>query len=610
MIESLPAGLVDAIPDGLIVADGSGTVRYANQRIEELSGYDRSELIGRSVEMLVPPASRRAHLQNRAAYAAAGHPIRGMGVEVDTRLLRKDGKTLAVDIALSPLEEGENSQVVATIRDATARREVEADRGELQRRFGELVENVDMLVVGLDREGRVFYVNPHFSEVTGYDREDVIGADWFARITDDDDVEEVRSVFREVLASDHGHAYHENRITSRRGRHPTIGWFNIRLLDPDGEVTGSLSIGEDLTARRLAEERLRAVNRVRQAILTTDVEPEAVFTVIAREAEALAEADLAVLVVPTEGGYLARAASGQGADRLVGARLGAPPWQDVFALRHPTAFPSAAPLLPEAGEDLGPALVVPPANVDAQGVLCVARRPGRGGFDDDDIATLEQLAGLATVAVEYRQTQQSLREMAVFEDRERIARDMHDVVIQRLFAAGLAIQIAIQELEDARAVRERLRRVVESLDETIKELRSRIFSLHSHHRAGLYDRVLHVVEELTPTLRFAPEVEVTASSDDIPEYALEHLLATLREALTNVARHAGADHATVEVRAGEDLTLIVEDDGKGLPSDLVRGRGLDNMAERARRLGGDFSLREGRAGGVRLEWQVPFSAQD
>jgi two-component system, NarL family, sensor histidine kinase DevS len=194
----------------------------------------------------------------------------------------------------------------------------------------------------------------------------------------------------------------------------------------------------------------------------------------------------------------------------------------------------------------------------------------------------------------------------VFAERDRIARDLHDLAIQRLFAAGISLQ-GTQTLAPA-PVAERIDRVIDELDATISEIRSTIFTLQHgpQQAASLRARLLEQASKAAGGLGFAPRVVFSGPVDAaVPDQVAEHLLAVVREALSNVARHAGARSVEVSVDAADELVLRVVDDGRGLgPS--TRRSGLGNMADRARELGGSFSATGEDGAGTRLEWRVPL----
>lgn len=195
---------------------------------------------------------------------------------------------------------------------------------------------------------------------------------------------------------------------------------------------------------------------------------------------------------------------------------------------------------------------------------------------------------------------------AVLEDRDRMARDLHDRVIQRIFAAGMALQTA-GRLSRSPEAQTRIEAVVSDLDTTIDELRETIFALRrsSQPAAGLRYSLLSVTQELAPLLGFNPEVTLQGPVDKVPEGTAAQVLAVCREALTNVARHAGATMATVTLSVGEDVLLHVRDNGRGTGETGGIG-GLANMRERAELRGGTFSVDSALGAGTSLRWRVPL----
>jgi two-component system sensor histidine kinase DevS len=200
------------------------------------------------------------------------------------------------------------------------------------------------------------------------------------------------------------------------------------------------------------------------------------------------------------------------------------------------------------------------------------------------------------------------RQLALLEDRERIGRDLHDRVIQRLFAAGLAMQAIATTTDDERLV-ERLERAVDDVDESIRDLRTVIFGLARRTaRKSLRDEILGVVTESARTLSFEPNVRFSGAVDStVPNSLWEHVLAALREILSNIAKHADATAVEVDVNVDESLLLRVRDNGVGLPAvQPAEGQGLRNLASRAASLGGTFQASRNEPSGTAVEWAVPL----
>ena len=232
-------------------------------------------------------------------------------------------------------------------------------------------------------------------------------------------------------------------------------------------------------------------------------------------------------------------------------------------------------------------------------------------FTDVDEELVVGFAAAASVAIENARLHTRLHEMGLLEDRERIARDLHDTVIQRLFATGMSLQGSVRMVRnDPAATIERIERAVDDLDLTVRYIRTAIFGLASSQPSSesVRNRILAQAHDAAGPLGFEPRVLLDGPIDTaVDDHIATELLATLREALSNVARHARASRAEVEVVVADgEVRLRVIDDGVGPPADdQPRGNGLNNMRARAAKLGGDLSLRAAEPSGTILEWWAP-----
>ena len=258
----------------------------------------------------------------------------------------------------------------------------------------------------------------------------------------------------------------------------------------------------------------------------------------------------------------------------------------------------------------GAMLVVPVMTEgNAAGVLLLCRAEGHAPYDETDLEMVQNFTQQASLALHYVRAQDYLRRLAVIEDRDRIARDLHDQVIQRMFAIGLGLQ-GVARRSSRPEVIERIERYVEDLDMTIREVRKAIFFLQEvGGPPTLRKKLLDLVQELAVPLGFEPRLTLDGPLDTIvPDEVAPELLSAFREALTNVARHARASSVDARVLADPSrrrLELHVQDDGVGIPAHLHRRSGLANLVERAERLGGSSSTEPGPGGGTVLLWWVP-----
>lgn len=452
--------------------------------------------------------------------------------------------------------------------------------------------------------------------------------------------------------------------------HPSMGTFLGVPVRVRGEVFGNLYLTEkrnglsftaedERTVMALAAaaavaienarlyERTRTRERWQQAVadIANSVlggsEADEVLALIANRARALTGADvvfvalgeesgLAVEIVdgrtdPVEGGPRAsdeRAATAQAVLDCVSS------WPDqripegsiaydVMQQRSTVVDPHGAGVI--ACSDygsLGPALLIPLSTQDrALGVLVLVWTDVHDFVPQDTMDLAASFGSQAAVTLVLAEARREHERLAVYEDRDRIARDLHDLVIQRLFATGMMLQgtTRIDNVPDA--VTDRVSRSVDELDETIKEIRQTIFALHEPvdgPTSSARGRVLREISQSASLLGFEPAVRFTGPVDSMlaPEIA-EHLMAALREALTNAAKHAVAGRVEVIVQIeGGDVVLVVSDDGVGIAADGPgRRSGVANIDSRAHELGGSCRLeRVSAEGGTRMTWRVPLDA--
>jgi signal transduction histidine kinase len=378
-------------------------------------------------------------------------------------------------------------------------------------------------------------------------------------------------------------------------------------------------------ARLYAEARrqqqwLRANSEVTRRLLSGD-QPGEVLELVTQQALEISGADLVVLALPTgnRGTLMIEHACGDGAGGAVGLVLPAERSASgiVMASGKPLTvddFSSDQRVAAVAREHmpLGPAVLVPlgPAG-DVRGVLTAGRNQGALPLSADAMDMLITFAAQAGIGLELAEHRSDAQRLALFEDRDRIARDLHDLVIQRLFATGMSLQGTMALIGDPE-VAHRVEKAIDALDETIRDIRSAIFSLQARGEAEparLRTRILAVVEQMTDSLGFAPALRLAGPLDSrVPGAIADQMLAALREALANVAKHAQANRVDVTVEAGPDLVLTVRDNGVGL-GETTRRSGLANLTERAAESGGAMRVAAAAGGGTELEWRVPLPAQ-
>jgi len=330
-------------------------------------------------------------------------------------------------------------------------------------------------------------------------------------------------------------------------------------------------------------------------------------------------ADLVVLALPdAERSQLTvRHAAGAGAQQALGLELpveGSLSGQvlatglavSVEDFRHDQRVAKAA----RDNLDLGPAIVFPlGGSGNVRGVLTVGRHPGSLPLTPAAVELVTTFAAQAGIALELAEHRADAERLAVFEDRDRIARDLHDLVIQRLYASGMKLQGTIPLISRPDAA-DRASSVVDDLDATIRDIRGTIFSLQargSTDQPALRAQIAEVVQQMTEPLGMSAALQLEGRLDShIPVGIGEDLLNALREALSNAARHGQATRVEVTVQADADLALIVRDDGTGIKG-TSRRSGLANLARRAKHHGGTLTVGPADGGGTELCWRAPLS---
>ena len=384
----------------------------------------------------------------------------------------------------------------------------------------------------------------------------------------------------------------------------------VALAAAAGVVIENARLFEDTTLRR---RWLEAAAEVSSALLT-DTGGAAALTLVAARAREVPGADTAAVLVPADGQRLqVVGVAGLPEDDLVGTYLETPGTH-----LEEVAGAAAAIVLPEVADDQlaplellgGPAgsLVLVPlrTSVARYGVLVVGWSPSaEQAFLDTDVRLIEAYADQAALAMQVAQGREDRSRLAVFEDRDRIGRDLHDLVIQRLFAIGLTLENA-SRLAERPEVSTRLSTAVDDIDATIKDIRRTIFELSAPPESrDLRAQLGDALEVVAPALGFLPHLTTVGPVDAaVGDEVRGHLLAVLREALANAARHAQASAVEVDLAVGDEVVLTVRDDGVGYrPGE--RRSGVRNMSERAESLGGTFSVATRADGGTELVWRVP-----
>lgn len=355
--------------------------------------------------------------------------------------------------------------------------------------------------------------------------------------------------------------------------------------------------------------------------LLSSVEPGvSLLQLIADRACALTEAEQAIVLVPTDADLpsdevdtlYVSAAVGINASEVIGQRI------PVDASTSGEVFRSGKPLITEtlsypiqAFTDVGQrsAILMPlRARNEVAGVIAVARSADRPPFDDSYLDLVSDFATHAAIALMLASGREHARQLTVVAERERIAHDLHDHVIQRLFVAGMDLQGTLARARSPE-VADRLNRTLDDLQTIIEEIRSTIFQLKSptEDDGSFRRRIQQVVTDLTENRDIATTVRMHGPTSAVGGELAEHAEAVAAEAVSNAVRHSGASRLAVEVDVADMLTLDVIDNGCGVPDDNPRRSGLANMAHRAEQVGGRCEIINQPEGGTRVHWTAPVS---
>jgi signal transduction histidine kinase len=393
---------------------------------------------------------------------------------------------------------------------------------------------------------------------------------------------------------------------------------NFTAEDEELLVSLAATAGAAIDHARLFDESKRrqrwatASAEITAALLSDESDDS--IAVLADWVARLSDADLVCVILPhPENRLRIDLARGVDADGLVGMVFEA---NGTLAGR---AQESGHPHLSDLGDPgdpiaSGPTMVLPISPVrEGAGVLIVSRAAGRTRFVKADLEMAADFAAQASVALRLSAAREDRHKLAMLEDRSRIARDLHDNVIQRLFGAGLSLQAIAGQADDR--VRQRIVDQVDALDAAIADIRTAIFAMTTQsdsERPTLRHRVIDLLGELAdlfteaPRLTFAGPVDLMVEPD-----VADDVVAVVREGLANVARHAGADQAWALVAVSDGWVMVeIEDDGRGIDPDASRRSGTANLAARAEARGGTVTVGPRNPRGTVLRWSIPLKESE
>jgi PAS domain S-box-containing protein len=616
----LLSAVMSLIPDAAVVADAQGLIVSVNGHAEDLFGYPPGSLTGLAIETLIPERVRRRHHDHRARYVAdpQSRPM-GAGLELTGR--RRDGNEFAIDISLAPITNDGERLVVAAIRDVTDLRRATAAQAEL----ASIVDSSSDAIISTTVDGRITNWNRAAQDLFGYQSEEIVGSHIAVLVP-----VHASPILEDLLGAAAEGRYREaldTRWRHRDGREVDVSVSISPLKERDGTLRGFSSIVRDNAERKSAENELRrlleeegrlqrqhaVISEIRLDLLGGTSLDESL-SLICRRASELVDAAVAFVVVkdPVGTRVVAEVGSLLG---MVGRRFSAElPFAEGVVEREQLDEMLRLDQSPDGGvSDAlpdGPTLGVPIiVGGTATALLIMIRVSSAPPFNTSARVIGEALGAQVALAFEIERARQVSEQNVLVGDRERIARDLHDHVIQRLFAAGLGLQASLSWISEPAAL-VRIAEAVDMLDETVREIRNTIFSLSlsQEHLRSVRSQIHEVVREVRAALDFEPRLEFIGRDDAaVPLRLVPHVIACVREGLSNVARHAHARDASVRIILSDDeLIVVVTDDGVGIGTPS-RSSGLGNLGDRARLLGGTFEIANVPAGGTRVTWTVPVN---
>jgi PAS domain S-box-containing protein len=502
------------------------------------------------------------------------------------------------------------------VREANRDGSLHSEISDIEDNLATLLEASPNAVVVVDEKGIVLLASAAVKALFGFEQEEVVGHGVEMLVP-----EHVRAVHvrerQAFMASDTARPMGLGLELTGRRKDGSVFPIDVGLapfIAGGRRVVGAFV--RDASDRQRQEASLRAVNEITQRLLAGE-RTETILQLVAHRARGLVDASLGWVVMPSGTDELViSAADGEGSASVVGVKIEPDISIAKRAMNERASILvgdlSLEPAVPAEIRALGyGAGLYCPLSTEERvlGALVVARPRGARDFSGHDTALVEVFANAAVVALTLGEDRLELEQLQVTAEHERIGRDLHDTVIQRLFALGMSLQ-SIERLASG-PVAERIEHAVDGLDEVIRDIRETIFRLERPTLAGsgLRSAVDNVVAAATEQLGFAPRVAFQGPVDSATSELMQvQVVAVLTEALSNVVRHAAASVVEVVIAAEEGILLVsVADDGVGPPVGRTAGNGLRNIADRAISLSGSVSITARSPSGTLLEWRVPIT---
>jgi PAS domain S-box-containing protein len=536
---------------------------------------------------------------------------------------RKDGRDVPVEVVLEyPPAAGGNKprMLVALARDITERleaaRTVAASEAAWRAAFDDAPVGMAMASLVVPELRALTNANEALCDMLGYSREELLTRT-FAELTHPDDRAADDHAARQMRSGERQSYATEKRYLRKDGQVVWATLHSTTLLGEDGRPDRTLAHIVDITNRKQAE---AAVDRGRRwlvglgeirAGLLAAVPLEDTLDLVCLHARNLVQAETALMSRPDRrSGIMHHIAADSAATRdLV---------PETFVIDEPVrnALAGTPFLSGHVGTDdrilernregapagMGSVMIVPVRGDHSIDSLLFLSSRREHAFDAEDLALVASFAAEAATAVRLNEARQQQARLRVLEERERLGKDLHDVVIQRLFAAGIGLQSIQNLIPDTKAA-QRVEGTIDMIDQAIVELRSTIFRLNMPVPLAAAREIRDVIDTAALQFGFAPQFTLIGDPESVPVAVVEQLLPSMTEALSNVLRHAQAKAVAVTIVIDDaELRLTVADNGVGFDSTAVRGNGLNNLESRAARVGGASTIEALPSGGTLVTW--------
>lgn len=615
-LTGLLEAVVEGVPDAIVTIDESQEIVLFNSEAERMFRCSASNALGQPLERFLPERFRKRHLRFIRQFSQGAIPQREMAAGREIYALRADGEEFPVEITISKIEvkEPDSSRTrrlfTAVLRDITDRRIVQDTLKKEQKFISTILDTTAALLVVIDPHGRIIRFNRGCEKATGFSREEVEGRFWWEKLLPPTDPEKVKEYFH-ALIQGQVPKFHENFWLTKDGNLRWITWLNELIKNEDGTVEYLIATGIDMTERRQSESRITALNTLNNAILQSTkegifgVDRKGHATFFNRSAEILTGWKASEILGRCPHDFLHHTKT----DGSAYPRQDCPVTRtlrggesyffetDLLWRKDGTSFPasySCTPILDDAGGIDGAVVTFRDITDRKQAEETLRRNQ----------TILEHQRGeLRSLAARLLHAQD--------EERQRISRDLHDDVNQRLALISLKVQGAQQNFEVSHPIRPMLQELFEDIGTLSDDVRYLAYQYHpsSLQDLGLESTLRWLVTEVTKWEKLSIRLSVREVPRNLPIPIATCVYRVAQECLHNISKHARASSAICRLRGNDlGLTLLIHDDGVGFENSKQScgGLGLLSLKERVRLIDGRLKIKSAPGRGTTIILWVPL----